>query len=124
MLERMSKGWKSPAYAFFEPNPSIEYKDNHRCHVFKCAAKSCKATCCRYLDMKDKSLTGNMIKHIQSCWGDEAWKAELACKDAAEAKEAVVKPIAMTRSITANFQWKGKGKVTYSHQMHTKNETK
>lgn len=120
----MSKGWKSPAYAFFEPNPTIEYTNGRRCHAFKCAAKSCKHVCRRYLDTKDKGSTGNMIKHITTCWGEDAWKAAMNCNSAVEAKEAVVKPIQMTGSITASFQRKGKGKITYSHRMHTKTETK
>jgi hypothetical protein len=46
------------------------------------------------------------------------------CKNAAEAWESVTKPLAKSGSITAIFKWLGKGKITYSHHMHTKTETK
>jgi hypothetical protein len=120
----MAKTWKSPAYAFFEPIPDIQYKNGRRSHVFKCAAKSCKSTCRRFLDTGDKTSTGNLIKHIRNCWGEDAWKAALECKDSSEAAEVVVKAIAMSGSITTSFKPEGKGKATYSHRMHTKTETK
>jgi hypothetical protein len=125
--ERMSKAWKSPAYAFFEPIPDIEYKNGRRSHVFKCASKSCKFTCRRFLDTGDKTSTGNLLKHIRKCWGAEALKAALACKDCSEAAKVVVKrlkPVAMSGSIATSSKREGKGIVTYSHKMHTEAETR
>jgi hypothetical protein len=69
-------------------------------------------------------LTGNLIKHVKSCWGEEAWDAANNCKNADETWETVMKPIAKTGSITVVLNQLGEGKVTYSHQMHTKTETK
>ena len=120
----MSKDWKSPVYAFYEPVPEIEYVGSRRTHVFKCMAVGCKYKARRYLDMKDKSSTGNLIKHIKLCWGDEVWKAASECKDAGEARVAVVKPFAKSGSITASFERTGKGTVTYMHRQYTKTETK
>ena len=77
----MNKAWKSPAYAFFEPIPDIEHKNGRRFHVFKCASNSCKFTCRRFLYTGDKTSFGNLLKHIRKCWGAEALKAALACKD-------------------------------------------
>jgi hypothetical protein len=123
-IERMSKDWKSPVYAFYEPVPEIEYVDSRRTHVFKCMAVRCKYRARRYLDTKDKSSTGNLIKHVKLCWGDEVWKAASECKNAGEARAAVVKPFAKSGNITASFERTGKGTVTYMHRQHTKTETK
>ena len=66
-----------------------------------------------------------MVKHAKSCWGDEAWIAANECQNASEAREKVTSPIAKSGSIMAVFnRVKGKGKITYSHRMHTKMETK
>lgn len=65
-----------------------------------------------------------MIKHAKSCWGQPAWEAAYACHNATDARESITKPIISTGSIMAAFQRKGQGKVTYSHRMHTKTETK
>ncbi|KAF8234908.1 hypothetical protein L208DRAFT_1071359, partial [Tricholoma matsutake] len=51
--EQLSKDWKSPVYAFYQPVPDITYIAGHRCHEFKCAAHGCKYNACRYLDTKD-----------------------------------------------------------------------
>jgi hypothetical protein len=124
VTECLSKDWKSPIYAFYEPIPMITYVNDHHCHEFMCAACGCKYKARQYLDMKDKASTGNLIKHAWSCWGEEAWTAASECKDVNEAREYVTKPMARTGSITATFKRLGKGKVTYSHCMHTKTETK
>jgi hypothetical protein len=124
MTECLSKDWKSPIYAFYESVPEIHYINNRRCHEFKCAARRCKYKARRYLDTKDKASTGNLIKHVRSCWGEEAWIAASDCKDANEARQSVTKPMAKTGSITTTFKRIGKGKVTYSHRMHMKTETK
>ncbi|KAG1722400.1 uncharacterized protein EDB91DRAFT_1240224 [Suillus paluster] len=69
-----------------------------------CQAKRCKNKVRRYLDKGDARSTGNMRKHVRSCWGDEVLKAADQAKDANERK--------------------GKGKVTYSHHQHTRAETR
>ena len=74
-IERLSKDWKSPIYAFYEPLPEVVNNKGQRCHKFKCAAHGCNYKSRHYLDTKDKSSTGNLIKHAKSCWGDEAWMA-------------------------------------------------
>lgn len=124
VTEHMMKSWTSPIYAFYEPIPIITYVDGRRCHVFKCAARGCKFTSRRYLDTKDKSLTGNLVRHAKGCWGEECWAAAGACHTAQEARESVTKPYNQSGSITASFSRTGKGKVTYSHRTHTKTETK
>lgn len=121
---KMMKTWTSPIYAFYEPVPSIIYVESRRCHVFKCTARGCKFTSRRFLDTKDKSSTGNLVRHAKACWGEECWQAANACHTAEEARESVTKPYNLSGSITASFSPKGKGKVTYSHRNHTKAETK
>lgn len=66
----------------------------------------------------------NLQKHAKSCWGTEAVKAADQTKDVSEAWDSVAKPLGKDALITAIFEWVGKGKVTYSHQQHTKTQTK
>jgi hypothetical protein len=123
-IDQLSKEWKSPIYAFYKPIPNVAKVKGRPCHEFMCAARGCKYTSRRYLDTKDKASTGNLIKHAKSCWGDEAWKAANECNNATDARATVTNPIRKSGSITASFKRCGKGKVTYSHRMHTKSETK
>ena len=51
-------------------------------------------------------------------------KAADEAKNVTVAQEAVVGGILANGSITAAFERKGKGKVTYSHRQHTKTEAK
>ena len=109
----------SLVYAFFDPILIICEIDKHYGHEFKCQAHACKAKICQFLDTKDAWSTGNMQKCVKSCWdGDVLGKAN-ATKDAKEVCMKIVGSILQTRSITAAFERKGKGKMTYSHQQHT-----
>ena len=118
------KRWTSPVYAFYEPIPDIAYVDGRRVHIFKCTARSCRYTCRRFLDGLDRSSTGNLIKHVKTCWGDDAYRAAAGCMNAKDARENVVKSFATKGSITTSFKRAGKGKVTYMHRQYTKTETK
>ena len=120
----MSRQWTSVTYAFFDPIPNIEHIDGRRCHIFKCAAKSCKYTCCRFLYGKDAQSTGNMRRHAKSCWGEAAVSAADNAKDVSEAHEKIMKGIQLDGSITALFERKDKDKVTFSHRQHTRTQTK
>lgn len=122
--EKMSKQWTSPVYAFFEPIPVIENVNGRRCHVFKCCARGCKFTARRFLDKGDKSSTGNLIRHVKNCWREDAWIAASACRNADDAQKSVTLPLVRNGTITGVFERKGKGKVTYSHVQHTREETK
>ncbi|KAG2041383.1 hypothetical protein BDR03DRAFT_856431 [Suillus americanus] len=122
--ERLMKEWNSPIYAFFDPTPTIEIIDGRRAHGFKCIAKGCKVCICRFLNKKDARLTGNMRKHVKTCWGDEVLQACDDAKNAEEVQTKIVMSILHSRSITASFEHKGKGKVTYLHRQHTRTETK
>jgi hypothetical protein len=122
-LERLSKRWTSPIYAFFNPSPDIEYVNGRRCHVFKCAAKRCKQRVRRFLDKGDAGSTSNLRKHALSCWGEVSVKSITALANIEDARESV-NSNQETGSITASFERKGKGKMTYSHRQHTKTETK
>ena len=63
-------------------------------------------------------------KHVKTCWSEEAWNVVNECSGAVEAQDMVVKPMSKMESISTIFKWLGKGKVMYSHQMHTKTELK
>ena len=76
-----------------------------------------------FLDMSNSGSTGNMQKHVASCWGESAVQAIINCENLKEACQAA-KNIKISGSITAAFNKKGKGKLTYSHRQHTKTEMK
>jgi hypothetical protein len=113
----------SPIYAFFDPVPDIGYVAGCRYHEFHCAGKSCKFECCHFLDTGNANLTSNMRGHVKKCWGDEALKAATAVESISKARDEVVKALNETGTISAAFEWKGKGKVTYSNRQHTRAET-
>jgi hypothetical protein len=114
-------------YAFFRPVPDIEYVDGHRCHIFQCAAKSCKQKLRgvrRYLDKGDANSTSNMHKHAKRCWGDDIVASADQAKNVNQVHATTVKRILDPQSITAAFERQGKGKVTYSHRQHTKTKSR
>ncbi|KAL6302647.1 hypothetical protein BKA93DRAFT_736322, partial [Sparassis latifolia] len=123
-VEALMEDWRSPIYTFFEPTPVIEYIKGRRVHTFKCAAQSCKRTVRPYLDTSNAKSTGGLRKHAKACWGEDAVTVADEAKDVDEARTAVVKGLLENGSITAAFERKGKGKVTYSHRQHTRTETK
>jgi hypothetical protein len=65
-----------------------------------------------------------MRRHVVKCWGDEALKAAAAVEDISKVREVVVKALNETGTISAAFERKGKGKVTYSNRQHTRAETR
>ncbi|KAG2741624.1 hypothetical protein P692DRAFT_201842237 [Suillus brevipes Sb2] len=123
-VERLSKEWVSPIYAFFEPFPIIGHENGRRYYEFRCVAKGCGKRIRRFLDKKDAKSTSNMRKHARTCWGEEVVKAADDAKSCDVARESIVNGILTNGSITASFERKGKGKITYSHRQHTKTETK
>ncbi|KAG1740362.1 hypothetical protein EDB19DRAFT_1828564 [Suillus lakei] len=89
-LKRLMNDWNSPVYAFFDPTPQIIEIDGRRAHDFKCQAKRCKTKVRRYLDKGDARSTGNMRKHVRSCWGDEVLKAADQAKNANEVRQKII----------------------------------
>jgi hypothetical protein len=85
---------------------------------------TCKYKCKRFLDKGDSNSTGNLRKHVKSCWGDEALKVAEAAENVGVARDKVIGGFIVTGSITVSFERKGKGKVTYSNRQHTKAETR
>ncbi|KAG0703263.1 hypothetical protein DFH29DRAFT_803739 [Suillus ampliporus] len=122
--ERLMDEWVSPIYAFFDPTPHIVETDRQQAHKFKCCAKACKASIRHFLDKKNARSTGNMRKHVKSCWGEEILSVADDTKDAKEVRTKIVGSILKNGTITASFERKGKGKLTYSHHQHTWAETK
>jgi len=123
----MSKDWEAPIYAFFGPEPLVEHVEGRRCHAFQCLAKHCKQksrSVRRYLDTSDAKSTGNLRKHAKKCWGTEIVATADKAKTAKEVRDTTVKGYLDPQSITAAFERKGKGKVTYSYRQHTKTEAK
>jgi len=127
--ERLSKGWDSPVYVFFEKTPDIVYINDRRVHVFECAATHCKGKgngrmVRRYLDTGDAKSTSNLRKHAKICWGEEAVTAADNTGTVQAAREALKKMPLVNSSITDAFERVAKGKVTYSHRQHTTTEAR
>ncbi|KZV80206.1 hypothetical protein EXIGLDRAFT_630613 [Exidia glandulosa HHB12029] len=113
----MQKTWNSPVYAFFKPDVIIGYSKGRRYHEFICAAQPCKKashTVRRFLDTRDRSSTSNLRTHAIGCFGHDTVKKTLG------------ETIGHMRdgSITASFERAGKGKVTFSHKLMTKTESR
>lgn len=90
--------------------------------MFSCAVKGCKQGIACYLDTTDKESTGNMRKHIHSCWGANVLDMANNIENLESARK-LVKAHWNNGTITSMFQhWKGKGAITYSHCAHTKTE--
>ena len=126
-IERLSKDWNSPVYAFFKPTPLIEYIKDRRVHVFECNAKHCKGKgngrmVRRYLDTSDAKSTSNLRKHAKVCWGEEEVATADKTRDANTAREALKK--SRDGSITEAFEQVAKSRVTYSHRQHTTTESR
>ncbi|KAI5985324.1 hypothetical protein EDC04DRAFT_2590308 [Pisolithus marmoratus] len=117
------KDWTSSIYAFFSPVPAIAYVNGRCCHVFKCLGKSCKHSMCQFLGKADKGLTGNMRRHIWSCWGQDILDAT-GSEATLEASCTLIQRFAANGSIAHSFKQKGKGKPAYSNWQHTKAETR
>ncbi|KAG1872981.1 hypothetical protein DFJ58DRAFT_836802 [Suillus subalutaceus] len=92
-LKRLMKEWTSPVYAFFNPTPRIVEINGRHTHEFKCHARGCKTTIRRFLNKKDARSTGNMQKHVKSCWGNAALTAADDAKDAKEVQTKIVTSI-------------------------------
>jgi hypothetical protein len=124
----MLKKWTSPVYVFFKPTPEIKYKDSRRCHVFECAAGSCKGKntgyVSRFLDKGDANSTGNLLCHARICWGTDVVAAATATKDIHTARDVLAKTKFRDGSILAEFQRAGKGKISYRHTQHTTAEAR
>jgi hypothetical protein len=123
LTEKASKLWNSPVYAFYG-EVFIEHVNGRISHSFLCAKPGCKVAIRRYQDKGDAKSTSNLWNHIRSCWGQLALDAAQKMANRADCHKNVVKNLLKNWSITAAFESKGKGKVTYSNIAHTKAETR
>ena len=101
--------------------------NDHRAHVFECAAGKCRGKhgrdVCQFLDTGDAKSTSGLGRHAKNCWGDEAVAAADSTQDLESARVVLAKTKLCDGSITAEFECIGKGKVTYSHHQHTSTES-
>ncbi|EIW54545.1 uncharacterized protein TRAVEDRAFT_76646, partial [Trametes versicolor FP-101664 SS1] len=119
---RLRVKWTSPVYAFYHPDPIIEYVNGRRTHLFRCMAKGCKKTCRRFLDKGNRSLTNNLRRHVRKCWGPEVLKRAEEALNVEEARKLVT-GVLQDGDISVVFRRK-KGAVLYSHRTHTRSETR
>ena len=126
--ERLSKKWTSSVYVFFRSTPRIDYVEGRHVHVFECCAKYCKGKngrdVRRFLDKGNEKSTGGLHRHAKNCWGDETVKAALDTRDLRAARKILVQDKLKDGSVTAAFEWIGKGKVSYLHRQHTYSESR
>ena len=66
---------------------------------------------------------GNMCKHIKKCWGEDVLDQVMQMWSFSAAHDAV-KSYQSNRTITTTFERKDKAKRTYSHQLHTKTQSR
>ena len=119
----MQKRWTASAYAFFKPEVSIGHRKGCCIHVFQCTNTGCKHTVRRYIGMGNTLSTGNLRKHIKSCWGREALQAADEKRSAMNARE-VVKPYRRMQDIKVVFGNVGKKTITLSTREHTPSEAR
>ncbi|KAG1771377.1 hypothetical protein EV702DRAFT_1048998 [Suillus placidus] len=93
-LHKAEKIVMQAVYAFFDPMPRIIENDGY--------VQGCKTTIRQYLDKKDAQSTGNMWKHIKSCWGDVVLQAADDAKDASEVHTKIVPGILQDGSIMSH----------------------
>ncbi|KAJ3753997.1 hypothetical protein EV360DRAFT_28664, partial [Lentinula raphanica] len=92
---------KSSVYAFFNPEPEIDFKKDGTTPdylVFSCS--HCRTKVRQGLNTSDKGSTGNLIIHVKKCWGEEAFNA---AKDSSLEK---------ARLAVKTFGKKGQAKLT------------
>ncbi|KAI9456117.1 hypothetical protein BJY52DRAFT_1204843 [Lactarius psammicola] len=124
-IDCLFKNWDVPVYVFYKSTPNMEYFNNHKAHVFECAASPCHLKTRfvrRFLYTGDTSSTSNPHRHARVCWGDEALAATDQMCDVKTAHEALRNHNSKNGSITAAFKHVGTGRVTYSHRQHTRIE--
>ncbi|KAG1752272.1 hypothetical protein EDD22DRAFT_981652 [Suillus occidentalis] len=98
--------WNSQVYAFFHPIPKIIEQNGWRVHEFRCQGKGCKATVRCYLDKGDACSTGNLHKHMHSCWREDILKTADEAKDVDEVWKNIVGSVLQNGSITVSFKRK------------------
>jgi hypothetical protein len=106
-------------YGFFHPKPKIEVIKGRRSHVFKCQGpENCQTTIRRYLDTGDARSTGNMRRHVASCWAKEALAACDSAADDKEVQNKIAPDILRNGSITATFERKANSGHTLIDLLH------
>ncbi|KAJ3002262.1 hypothetical protein NUW54_g5941 [Trametes sanguinea] len=119
-LEDFKKSMRSPAYAFFHVGlPKVETERPY--FVFSC--RSCDRKINRYMDTKDSKSTGNLLKHARECYGQGVVGRIMEARTLKDAR-AATRSFLEDGKITAVFERRDQGKVTYSHQQHTHAETR
>lgn len=123
-IEKKKRRWKAVVYAFYKPEIKIVRDDEgHIGYQFACAKPGCAYHTVRWTHTKDKTSTHNLIRHVESCWGEEIYE-EAKLMGNANAARPGVEAFGRTGTITDFFERKGKGKVTYSIRNHTAMETR
>src|SRR6266478_7307544 len=93
VIERLSKEWTAPIYAFFHATPIVKCISGCRVHGFQCLAKHCRVKNGRevrhYLNTSDRKSTGNLRKHAKLCWGEDEVEAADQTKDVVAARGAI-----------------------------------
>ena len=100
----------------------MESSTGHRAHVFHCANWGCKHQVKRWLHRGDQYSTGNLRKHVKSCFGEEALQRATDSGSVGKAHEGV-KTYLRSGDLMTSFKRSGKGSVTYSVRQHMATKT-
>lgn len=102
---------------------SISYKNGHKYVEFTCSSTVCKenGVIQQFCDTSDRNSMGNMRHHAVTCWGKETVDGSINSDI-----KSVRKGLSQKKdgSITAMFEDKGKGVITYSNVAMTKSESR
>ncbi|KAF9550315.1 hypothetical protein CPC08DRAFT_793341 [Agrocybe pediades] len=80
----MMEKWNTAIYALWHPVLDIGYDDGQHYHEFTCFKSSWKRKA-------DATLTGNLYKHSQKCWGEDVIELTMKTANATDAWEALAK---------------------------------
>ncbi|EKM74678.1 hypothetical protein AGABI1DRAFT_15226, partial [Agaricus bisporus var. burnettii JB137-S8] len=137
-LARLRNKWTASVYAFFHPEPEIEWRgvkgtnDRKKYLKFKCVAPRCRSTgrhgpyvfCA--LEGSDSTSTKNLRHHAEGCYGKEALAAADRVGSGEKRREIIAGRNNDLRdgSLVLAFKKQGPGHPTYSARPPTKAESK
>ncbi|XP_006462318.1 hypothetical protein AGABI2DRAFT_54554, partial [Agaricus bisporus var. bisporus H97] len=135
-LARLCNKWTASVYAFFHPEPKIEWcgvkgtNDRKKYLKFKCVAPHCRSTgrhgpyVFRALEGSDSTSTKNLRHHAEGCYGKEALTAADRVGSGEKRREIIAgrNNDLKDGSLVLAFEKQGVGRPTYSARPPTKAE--
>ncbi|XP_006460999.1 hypothetical protein AGABI2DRAFT_69866, partial [Agaricus bisporus var. bisporus H97] len=137
-LARLCNKWTASMYAFFHPEPKIEWRgvkgtnERKKYLKFKCIAPHCRSAgrhgpfVFRALEGSDSTSTKNLRHHTEGCYGKEVLAAADRVGSIEKRREIIAGRNNDLRdsSLVLAFEKQGPGRPTYSTRPPTKAESK